>query len=574
MKKKCKITAIIAAASLALGGALISCSPHGSGGAFDTTKTAVEKTATKGSLSGVKVQENKNGTKSVSLTAKNGTYKFNQKKTTPSAYILANVLAQAPATVDSSNGSWDFYETGKVVGKDKPKLKGSFTGDISTIGKSATKLNLKVTASLSSNGKLVKVKEEKNFDFDASDSEFEAEIPEIEVDEDAEEYELSEEEKMFEILDDMEGDLGDISSLDTLIEWLNKYAEILETDTTFEVGNYFATDKEFTVYKDRVTFKADGSITSLLYNTTEQAKYAVSKNGKFIAIYDEGQKDDEKMIVFEVTGEDKLEFYLGGDDDDEEHEHGKNKEMNCKGSDGKSYVLTIGGNGPTSIKVDEADAVEVVTEGTGEETKYYVTLGETKYELQKDGNTIKLVPETGDKIILTEVSEDGGNIPTEPTVTVITVIEGGNQTAIVPLSGLASMEEYGYTFYSDEDCTFPITNLSTIEADTTIYTKMPKQDSYATAMEGDTQPDPYYFVTIIGTRGTITKTTGTSSEGGTPTSVDGTLTIDGTEITGTLGEGEAIVNITGTVGEDKITIREDGGEEINIPKMSNPGTGN
>lgn len=571
MKKKCKITAIIAAASLALGGALISCSPHGSGGAFDTTKTAVEKTATKGSLSGVKIQENKNGTKSVSLTAKNGTYKFNQKKTTPSAYIFANVLAQAPATVDSSNGSWDFYETGKVVGKDKPKLKGSFTGDISTIGKSATKLNLKVTASLSSNGKLVKVKEEKNFDFDANDSEFEAEIPEIEVDEDAEEYELSEEEKMFELLDDMEGEAEEISSLDKLIEWLNKYAEILETDTTFEVGNYFATDKEFTVYKDRVTFKADGSITSLLYNTTEQAKYAVSKNGKFIAIYDAGQKDDEKMIVFEVTGEDKLEFYLGGGDDDEEHEHGKNKEMNCKGSDGKFYVLTIGENGPTSIKVDEADAVEVVTEGTGEETKYYVTLGETKYELQKDGNTIKLVPETGDKIILTAVSEDGGNIPTEPTVTLITVIEGGNQTDIVPLSGLASMEQYGYTFYSDENCTTPITNLSTVEAGTTIYTKMLKQDIYETAREGSTQPDPYYYVAIRGTRGDIMKTTGTS--GGTPTSVNGTLTIDGTTITGTLGEGEAIVNITGTVGTDEITIRENDDAPITIPKMSNPSTG-
>ena len=368
---------------------------------------------------------------------------------------------------------------------------------------------------------------------------------------------------MFELLDDMEGDLGDISSLDTLIEWLNKYAEILETDTTFEVGNYFATDKEFTVYKDRVTFKADGSITSLLNNTTEQAKYAVSKNGKFIAIYDEGQKDDEKMIVFEVTGEDKLEFYLGGGDDDEEHEHGKNKEMNCKGSDGKFYVLTIGENGPTSIKVGEADAVEVVTEGTGEETKYYVTLGETKYELQKDGNTIKLVPETGDKIILTDVSEDGGNIPTEPTVTLITVIEGGNQTDIVPLSQLASMEQYGYTFYSDENCTIPITNLSTVEAGTTIYTKMLKQDSYATATEGSTQPDPYYFVTIRGTRGDIIKTSGTSS-------VNGTLTIDGTTITGTLGEGVAI---TGTVGTDKITIQENGGADINIPKTSNPGTG-
>lgn len=174
-----KIFGLLAASAL-FAGAFVSCSngsdspsvPANPTGTTQNGGTSLADSATVKEVAQVttSVTSASYSSNTATLSASNGTYVFTGTAAQPNIAISADAA-------QTNSGTWKFTETNAS----SPKYMGSYTGDISTIGSSATTLTLKVEKVLN-NGLLTAVVEKKDISMTVPTSgTFDATIPAVKV---------------------------------------------------------------------------------------------------------------------------------------------------------------------------------------------------------------------------------------------------------------------------------------------------------------------------------------------------------------------------------------------------------
>ena len=166
MKLFKSLSVLLFASALAFG--FISCKNDDDDGTPSTQGTGAVSTT--GEVTGATT--NASGQKTVTLNGSNGSYFFTETNSGASASIVFR------AAVDTTKGgTWTFTEKDTKI----PKYFGSYKGDISKFTSEEVKLGLTVEKEVNNQVSLMNLTDMKNFDFNASVSTFNAEIPAVEA---------------------------------------------------------------------------------------------------------------------------------------------------------------------------------------------------------------------------------------------------------------------------------------------------------------------------------------------------------------------------------------------------------